>query len=471
MAYKYKIFLFFMGCWIFGACSVHEVDQMPAPVIEARTYNSIRSIGAPVLRAYWESFGDKTLNELVSKALDKNFEISAAVARLEQARELGKQGGALLLPTLEARAEAGRSRTAFRFGSVEQTTETNRFVAQGVLSYELDLWGRLRSLKDAAEREVEATYEDLQDLALVISGEVTRTWISLIEQRALVALREQQLTTNQDNLELIELRFEKSEASALDVLQQRQLVRESLSELPQARASVRVLMSQLSVLLGEAPGKQTQAIPRVLPLLPELPKSGLPAHLLQSRPDLRALRLRLIAADERVAAAIADRLPSLRLSADIGTQSFEPSGLFREIVGSALASITGPLFDGGRRASIVKERKAIVRERVAQYSQAFLNAIQEVEEAAIRERATRKIGLELAARLALAKETLIQARQRYESGLSDYLPVLTARRSQQALELQSLTTNRELLEQRLRLFLALGGEWTRELKPEIENKS
>jgi outer membrane protein TolC len=205
-----------------------------------------------------------------------------------------------------------------------------------------------------------------------------------------------------------------------------------------------------------------------LPELPPIPSTGLPANLLLRRPDLRAASLRVAAADHRVASAVADRLPALRLTASSGWQSFTPAEkLFDSTLWTIAGNVAAPLIDGGRRRAEVDRTKAVVDELLHEYSEAFLGAVQEVEDALVSEREQRKHLAALGDQVRFSGRALGEAQLRYVTGLSDYLPVLAALQTLQEAERLQLTARRDLVGFRIQLYRALGGTWTNELdRPE-----
>jgi outer membrane protein TolC len=181
--------------------------------------------------------------------------------------------------------------------------------------------------------------------------------------------------------------------------------------------------------------------------------------------------LRLAAADYRVAAAVAARLPALRIGAETGYESRdfgEIENIFDNWIWSLFANITWPVFDGGRRKAEVDRNKAVVKEALGAYGQVMLRALQEVEDALIQERKQAEFLIELERQVGLARDTLRAARMRYANGLSDYLPVLAALESLQTVERSQIVAERQLLSFRVQLYRALGGTWTLSMEPPAE---
>jgi multidrug efflux system outer membrane protein len=297
--------------------------RMPPKDLVAETYSG-GDDGAVPLNRWWESFGDTQLTGLVEEALGSNFSLRESWARLDQARALAVQSGARLIPDLSLTTGASVSRQGTR-----ATTDTVESYSLGLTSgYEIDLWGRLRSEQQAAALAVAATREDLNAAAVTLAANVATRWIGVISQRMQKALLEQQLASNQTLLELVELRFRKSLASALDVFQQRQVVAQSRAQLPLVEQIERELLNELTLLLGRAPFAVPSIRSTGLILPTDIPATGLPARLLAYRPDIRAAMRRLEAADYTVAAARADRLPAISLTARAAYSSDEWRLLF-----------------------------------------------------------------------------------------------------------------------------------------------
>jgi NodT family efflux transporter outer membrane factor (OMF) lipoprotein len=413
---------------------------------------------------WWEEFNDSDLNGLITQALSDNLTLKEAWSRLVQTRALAVQVGAALYPDLTGTAEAYYARQRSNNGS--QGTISNEDYSLGVISsYELDLWGRIRADRESALLEVTAAREDLNTAAMTLAAEVANRWVSIISQRMQKQLLERQLQTNLTLLDLIELRFRMSMVSALDVYQQKQIVEDIMAEIPLVEAQEQVLMNELTLLLGKPPGTSLEIRRKDLPEPVEIPATGLPADLLSSRPDLRRAGMRLKAADWQVAAARANRLPAIRLTAGAQYGKGDMDVLFDNWLLSLAGNLTAPIFDAGRRAAEVDRRRAIVDENLSAYRQAVLTAIKEVEDALIIELKQRKHIRALENVEVTARKALEQAGIRYRNGLTDYLPVLTQLLAVQTLERNLIRQRANLLNARVSLYRSLGGTWTDSLSP------
>ena len=405
-------------------------------------------------RRWWEDFNDPQLNDLIQEALGHNFSLQQSWARLQQAQALAMKSGAALYPELDLDAGAA---SEHHHGDSTETAETYSMGLVG--SYEIDLWGKIRSERQAARLSATASREDLNTAAITLSANIATRWIGIISQRMQKKLLLQQLHANQILLELVELRFRKSLASAVDVFQQRQLVEQSRAQLPLVEQSERRLLNELALLLGRTPFSLPRIQAQALAVPADLPAAGIPAQLLASRPDIRAAAKRLEAADWNVAAARADRLPRISLSVEAGFQADKLSLLVDNWLTRLAANMTAPLFDGRRRASEVQRLQAVVVENLAAYRETVLTAMREAEDALIDEVKLREHLDGLRAELEAAQNALNEARRRYRNGLSDYLPVLTQLLTVQGLERTQIQRQADLLTARVDLYRSLGGTW------------
>jgi outer membrane protein TolC len=274
------------------------------------------------------------------------------------------------------------------------------------------------------------------------------------------------LEINQTYLELIELRHRKSMVSALDVYQQRQVVEQVKAQIPLVEEQEQLLMHQLALLLGKPPRTELGISKNELPEPADIPKTGLPADLLATRPDVRAAGLKLRAADWQVAAARANRLPTISLSASAAYQSSNIDLIFHNWLVNLAANLTAPLFDGGYRAAEVDRLRAVADENLSVYRRTVYTAIKEVEDALISEEKKRGHIEALQAEIEAAGRALDEARERYLKGIDDYLPVLTQLLKAQALDLDRVKRQADLLAARIALHRALGGTWTDRLTSE-----
>jgi NodT family efflux transporter outer membrane factor (OMF) lipoprotein len=404
---------------------------------------------------WWRSFADPTLDHLIEQALADNLSLQGAWDRLDRARAAARQAGAELMPQLDG--HAGFSTTSTR---VDSRTDTSHSYSLGLAaSYEIDLWGRINSTSEAAEIDARASAEEMQTAALTLSAQVATTWFQWLEQQGQVEILEQQLQTNRQTLELISLQFRTGQVGIADLLQQRQVVENRRGELVLASGRGQVLQNQLAILLGVPPDRAPELTPRKFGELPPLPETGLQSSLLTRRPDVRSAWLQLLAADKRVAAAAADRLPRLSLTGRASTTAEQIEQLFDDWLASLAANLLAPILDGGRRRAEVERSQAVAAEALHNYGQTVLEALTEVENALAIEQRQQEYLSSINRQLVLATQATGRIRDRYLNGAEDYQRVLISLLSEQQLQRTQITAHREVFENRINLCRALAGGW------------
>ena len=437
-------------------CSVHKVSETVTPTVPA--YSGYAHAPEPDPAAgvpaspWWTEFEDPALDRLVVEALRDSLELQQLTARIEQASALLRQSGAQLFPTVTG--SAGYDSTWTDLDDSSATDREESASVGALLSWELDVWGRLRSARRAAEREVDVARYDWMGGRLMLSASVAETYFEILEQREQLRLLREQMRVNQTLLELTQLRFGQGLSSIVDVLQQREQLASTQARLPEIEAREGQLQQILNVLLGRAPEAPVPVREGGLAHPPPVPPSGLPSDLLSNRPDLQAARAEVVALDHRVGEAIADRLPRVVIGGSVSAVGEAGLG---GLVGNTFASAFGPLFDAGERRAVVDWRRAQLTEALAAFSNEYLVAVREVETALLvgRKQAER-VELQVA-QLQIAQRLLNETRNRYNQGLTDYLPVLAAVSTEQTLQRELVTSRRQSLSYRVALHRALGG--------------
>lgn len=409
---------------------------------------------------WWENFQSLELNAFIEEALTNSPTIQQSWAKLAQAEAELAKTGADRYPTLGYNGRAGAAWTQ-NGGS----TATESYNIGLDAAYEVDLWGRVKSQTEAKILNTAATREELNAAAITLTSRISSTWLSIIAQRLQLEVIQLQLEANKTSLELIELRFKKALSTSLDVFQQRQTVAGTESLIPQRERNVQIQKNALSVLLGRADFQSLEIEQTNLPTIGNLPAIGIPADVLANRPDVRAAGLKLRSADWEVSAAKADRLPALRLTGSIDYTDSDIGDLFDNWYANLAASLTGPIFDGGKRKAEVARQRAIAEERLGKYRETVLTAIQEVEDALISERKQHEYIAKLDIRLNAARRSYEESVNRYRNGLVEYTTVLIQLNTLQGLERDRVAAQLDLLQYRINLYKALGGSWPSELEP------
>lgn len=406
---------------------------------------------------WWYDFGWQDLDQLVEKGLAQNLTLHETWARLQQSQALVQKSRASQYPDLSYGGDASHNRRGQQVGNDTQIVTGQSFALSLASSYEVDLWGRVAAEVSSDRLTAEASRADWMTAQVTIAAQIADTWIQLITQHHLVPLAQERWQRSQQQLELLQLRYRQGMVTGVAVAEQQRRVAEYRAALLPLEEREQQLNYDLALLLGELPSWRWQPVQNQLPQLPELAALGLPADLLAQRPDVRAAGLRLQSAEWSVSAARADRLPALRLSAGANTDSAHVADLFDNWLANLAASVTGPIFDGHRRAAEVKRTNAVVAERLASYKKAVLTAMSEVETALMQED---KRSNELAAisdQIAQQQVVCEQQRQRYLQGDDSYLSLLGVEQALTLLKQQQLQQQRDLLLARTALHRALGG--------------
>jgi len=407
---------------------------------------------APYRPDWWLTFNDPGLTDVIETALSGNLSLLVAYDRLQQAQAVARRTGADRYPEVSGSGLARESWTD-RDESNNVTTLSIGLAA----SYEVDLWGRIRAGSEAASLDVEAGRADLQAAAVSVSAQVALTWYQIAEIKQEQELVRRQRELNEQILAIVTAQFKAGKVGVADVMQQRGLIERSNGELITLTARLHNQEQQLALLLGLAPGTGSMPSPEELVDLPPLPVTGIPADLINSRPDIRSAYASLRAADQRVAEAVANQFPRLSLSADASSGGDSGSDLFSDWAAALAGNLVGPIFDGGRRRAEVDRTQAVSSQFFHQYSQTLIDAVAEVEDSLVQEREQEKLLDNLAVRLKLAQTTAQRVGDRYRQGVEDYQRVLTALLSLQGLQTDILRAEQNLIEYRISLYRALGG--------------
>jgi multidrug efflux system outer membrane protein len=419
--------------------------------------------------SWWRQFDDENLDLVVTEALANNRNLLAASARVDAAVAQARIAGADLYPQIGVGVTGSRQSqnfVGFPIPGREQEVLSVTFSSFGAnlnISWEADLWGRLRAQKDAAVARVEASQADYVGARLSLAGQAAKSWFAAVEAHQQVELAEATLESRRVSRKRIERRYRVGTRPALDL--RFAVTNQAAAEATLAlrRRQLDGARRQLQVLLSRYPDGDLSPVGDGIELAEppaEIPP-GLPAELVTRRPDLLASENRMAAAGLDVAQARANLYPRLRLTASGGTLSADIGDLLDDnfSVWSLAANILQPVFQGGRLRAGVELSEARLREVTENYVQQVLQAFGEVESALAAERflAEQERALFEAAKQSIAADRL--ANDRYEYGLDGYLTVLEAQRNSFLAQSQWLSSRRQRLDTRIDLNLALGGDF------------
>jgi len=408
---------------------------------------------------WWELFNDEQLNLLVRTALEQNKDMAIAVSRIEEARAALGFVRSDQYPQFEVAAGAGRSNSIP--GTSFITGVSNNFVLAGNLSFELDLWGKLRRSTEAAQAELLATVEASNSVMITLIADVASAYLLLLDLDHRVAISERTLSTRIESLGIIQARFDRGTVPLIDVNQAQIEMYDAEAQLVALQRESVQVENLLSILLGQHPGAIVREPRDISTMEPLVVPAGLPSELLERRPDIRSVEQQLAAQTARIGVAEAIRFPSLSLTGSLGLASDDLSGFFSSDnkTWGLSAGLIAPVFNAGRNKRRVEVEIARTEQALLQYQQTVLQALREVEDSLV---GVHSYENEVLAREQQEEAALSAAklsRARYDGGVTSYLEVLESERSLFRAELLASSTMREQLVSYVTLYKALGGGW------------
>ena len=413
--------------------------------------------------AWWEQFDDHVLNDMVSTALKGNKDLLIAAARIEEF--VGKYGATRAdnFPQVAGAAAASRTRVSESINAPLPPAYDNPYTDHqlvGIVSWEIDIWGKIRRSTEAARANLLGTEEGQKTVIMFLVSAVAGAYIDLRDLDRELEIAESTLKSREDALHLFELRFDNGVISELE-LRQAQLEYElALATVPVIQKLVSQQENLISILLGRNPGAivRGKAIDQLV--LPEVP-SGLPSDLLSRRPDIRQAEQDLIATNAQIGVAKAAYFPSISLTGLFGAQSANLSNLF---TGPAQAwsfglPVTIPIFTAGAIGGRVKAAEAVQKQALVRYQQVIQQAYREVNNALIDQSKTREQLQAQKRQVETATSYAKLARLKYDNGYASYLEVLDAERSMFNVQLAHARTQANLFKAFVTIYKSMGGGW------------
>jgi NodT family efflux transporter outer membrane factor (OMF) lipoprotein len=463
---------FILGCGaslslLLGACSLAPPLKTP----EIPTAVAYKEIG-PWTQAepsdrlprdsWWMLYDSAELNGLETRLIAGNPTLAAALANYAEAMALKDQARAGLFPTLGLGTDVGRNRDSINAPIRGPTTPTyyNAYTAGGSVSYELDLWGQIRNEVAAGEANAAAAAADLENARLSLIAQLVDDYVQLRSLDRDSAILEQTVTAYTRACELTQQRHDAGIAPGLDVSQAQTQLNTARSQAAQTLAQRALMEHAIAALLGVSASTFSIKPEIVAVTLPQIP-SGVPATLLERRPDIAAAQRRMIAANANIGVARAAFFPSLTLSAQGGFQSNAVSNWlsapssFWAIGPNALLSV----FDGGLRRARVAQARAEFDSSAANYRSTVVSAFEQVEDSLASLNHYHDAALEEKAAVDAAQRTLDLSMALYKQGATDYLTVVTSQTALLQTQLEALNLETVQVRASVDLIRALGGGW------------
>ncbi|HOD11747.1 MAG TPA: efflux transporter outer membrane subunit [Candidatus Omnitrophota bacterium] len=459
----YRLFLGLLLVVALNGCIIGKNYQRPQVTVPG-SWRIDEADARQVANAHWwEHFEDPVLNTLIQTALHQNLDLLRAASRVDEYLARYQEGRSDLFPQISGQAAGGRQR-ATKIGPVPLSPSidptSNNFLANINLSWEIDLWGKIRRLTEAARAEFLGMQEARNAVILSLVSGVASSYVHLLSLDRQLEISKATLQTRKDSVELFRSRFEGGLVSQVELLQVKSEYYATLALIPGIEASIAQQENALSVLLGQNPGPITRGKRFDELALPSIP-AGLPSRVLEQRPDILQAEQQLVAANARIGAAQAHFFPAISLTGVLGTSSAELKNLF---TGPAqtwnyIGSVAGPIFNAGKIQNQVRIAKAQRQEMLFNYFIAIQNAFREVNDALMAQHQTRDQLRSQEKQLESLKEYDALAWLRYDNGYTDYLEVLDAQRNLFAVQLACTQTKENLLHAMISLYKAMGGGW------------
>jgi multidrug efflux system outer membrane protein len=450
-----------------SACTLGpDPNQKPETAADtAESYQHSAKTGTEEMAVarWWETFADPVTSELVAQALEENTDLRAAAARVMEAEAGLAAARGTRWPEASLSVSGSRSKVSFVMPSIGRVGIYSTTYADDLsVSYQVDLFGRLARARQAAWSDLLAAEASRQAVVHSVIAAVVRGRVQVASLQQQLALAESTAMSWQTTFNIVEDRYSMGLVDAEEMHLTRQSLAAAEAAIPGLEQALAAARHGLDLLVGRRPGSRNE-LPESLPPAPDLAPVpvGLPADLLDRRPDLVQARMQLSSATARIGIAMAKLYPSLTLTGSTGTRSDTLSDLTTTdgLVYNAVASLLAPLFSGGQLRAEVRAAEARTEQAAATYAGAVLQALREVEDALVAEEAlarqlvARKVQLESSS----AAEEL--ARSHYHAGTGSMLQLLVADRARTTAEAALITARADQWQARVALILALGGDW------------
>src|SRR5712692_1789103 len=408
---------------------------------------------------WWEVFQDEQLKELVKTALQQNYDVRIAAARILQARAQLGITRADQFPTIAADAEASNQRSPR--SKFLPAFETSANQVGGSLAWDLDFWGKYRRATEAARADLVASEWARREVITALIANLTGAYFQLRALDLQLEISQRTLASRQDSLRLTRLLADGGSTSMLDVRQAEQLVFTAASEVPSLEQQIEQQENFISILLGNNPGPIARGQQLTEQQRPPAVPAGLPSSLLERRADVRQIEAQLIAANAQIGVARAAYFPDIALTATSGYQSSALTSLFTGPAGlwNFGTTLAQPIFTAGRLRSNVRLAQAQQQEALLFYQRTIQSAFRDVSDALIAYRKTQEFRAQQQLLVDSAKDATRLSQMRYKGGAASYLEVLTNDTNYFSAELGLVQAQLDELLAFVQLYRSLGGGW------------
>jgi multidrug efflux system outer membrane protein len=442
--------VFLSGCMV-GPKYSRPQQATPSAYYEANS--SIDTAGSVANLKWFDLYQDPALRALLDSTLRNNLDLRIAVARIDQAREFYGISKAQLYPSLGYNVSASEN--------FSNNGSASSFSMGLGLSWELDIWGKIRHARNAALDELLASEEGMKAVKSTLVASMATAYFQLRDYDNRLSISRSTVKVRQESLELLQQRFEKGYISEWDVLQAKQLVADAQASVAAYERAVALTEHVMCTLMAATPKQLARGLQNMEQPKPPIIPAGLPSSVLEQRPDVRQAEYLYMREVEKIGVAQAMRFPSLQLTGLLGVASGDISGLLTAdaMTGSIAAGLLGPVFEFNKNKRRVSAQQKAAEAAALNYTQTNIQAIQEVEDALV---AIETLTKELVARdqqVDAARKVVALSQARYDSGFTSYLELLDAQRTLFQTELLASAIRQQQLSAYVELYRALGGGW------------
>lgn len=416
----------------------------------------------PVDDQWWKSFGDTTLDSLISIAVDRNYSVLTAIDRMNMAKASLRMERSGFFPTVGINAGWTRQQTSGNTSELPQSTQ-HYYDVSANMSWELDIFGSIRQRVKAQKETFAASKEEYTAVMVSLSAQVASSYIQLRELQQELKVVESNCASQAAVLKITEVRYNTGLVSKLDVAQAKSVYFSTKASIPQLESGINQYITSLSVLLGTYPQEIRPVLERVgeLPDYMEPISIGIPADLLMRRPDIRSAEHQINAQAASLGASKSDWLPQVFIKGSVGyaAKDFKDLTKHKSFTYEIAPALSWTIFSGGKLVNATKSARAQLDEAINQFNQTVLTAVQETDNAMTAYRNSIKQIVALREVRNQGQETLTLSLDLYKQGLTPFQNVLDAQRSLLSYENQLVQARGNSLLQLIALYQALGGGW------------
>ncbi len=449
---------------VLAGCAVGPKYSRPETV-ETRTpesyFQNADNTDSITNLAWWDVYQDTVLRSLIQNAVDSNLNLLTAMARVEEAQAILGYNKANMGPAIGYGGSARASDYRQRAEQAGVGFSTDSYSVLGNISWEIDIWGKLRHANRAAYAELLASEENRKSLYISLVARVAELYFNLRGLDDRLKITERTYHTRLEYLRIIALRFEKGDVSELDKLQAEQIAADAKAQIYSLEREIIFVENAIGILTGKTYSPIVRGLQNDQQLLPLDIPTGLPSELLERRPDILAAEQQLVAQTERIGVAVAMRFPSLSLTGFFGVASPDISKLFvsNAVLGSVSGQLAGPLFQFGQNKRRVEAERARAKQYAYNYEQTILEAFAEVENSLTEIRTYTNEYDARMTQVAATTKSLMLSKALYDNGYTSFLQVLDAERELYYSEFEKSLALQYQLTATVRLYKALGGGW------------